>query len=46
MLIMHGFVFVFLCRRIKIVVAMVTEIVKLFAKHIDFDITQKVFKLA
>ena len=41
MLIMH----IIFGTRMKIVVAMVTE-VKMFQKHIDPEITQKLFKLA
>ena len=43
MLIMHAILFSTL---LKFVVAMVTEKVKLLQKHMDPEITQKLFKLA
>ena len=42
MLIMHAF---FFRRQMKIVVAMITEIVKMLQKHVDPEIIQKLFKL-
>ena len=44
MLIMHIIFFIHRC--MKIVVAMVTEIVKMLHKHLDPEITPKLFKLA